>query len=169
MKHQVKLYVMRHGEAMPAQALKGDAIRPLSGFGEQEVLMNAQWLKSYLAQQGSQQLDWLLVSPLVRARQTATILTSQVPAREQQTSHDITPEGRAAVFADWLLTELQRRGPKVKQVAVVSHMPFVSYLMAELDPQVEPMLFPTAGIAELTLSVDDWHGEFIRMAVAEPA
>lgn len=166
---QVKLYVMRHGEAMPSQALQGDAIRPLSAFGEQEVVMNAQWLRHYLAEQGAEQLDWLLVSPYVRARQTAAILTQQVPAAEQLDCADITPEGNAQQFVDWLFVQLQQRGHGTHQVALVSHMPFVSYLVAELDARMEPILFPTAGIAEITLNVDTMQGTFERMAVAEPA
>ncbi|RUO55887.1 phosphohistidine phosphatase SixA [Pseudidiomarina homiensis] len=166
---QVKLYIMRHGEAMPSQALQGDAIRPLSPYGEQEVVMNAQWLQQCLAEQGVEKLDWLLVSPYVRARQTAAILTQQVKAAEQLDCADITPEGNAQQFADWLFVQLQRRGHGTHHVALVSHMPFVSYLVAELDARMEPILFPTAGIAELTLNADAMQGTFERMAVAEPA
>ena len=158
---------MRHGEAMPAQALQGDAIRPLSAYGEQEVIMNAQWLQHYLAEQGATQLDWLLVSPYVRARQTAAILAQQVKLTELSECDDITPEGNAQHFVDWLFAQLQQRGRGVQQVAIVSHMPFVSYLVAELDARMEPILFPTAGIAEITLKVDSLNGCFERMAVAE--
>lgn len=159
---------MRHGEAMPSQALKGDVIRPLSAYGEQEVLMNAQWLEQYLAEQGARQLDWLLVSPYVRARQTAAILTKRVKTKEQSDCADISPEGNAQVFADWLFVKLQQLGCGVHHIAMVSHMPFVSYLVAELDAQMEPILFPTAGIAEMTLNVNTHSGHFERMAVAEP-
>lgn len=166
---QVKLYIMRHGEAMPAQALQGDAIRPLSPYGEQEVIMNAQWLQHYLAEQGAQQLDWLLVSPYIRARQTAAVLSRQVAVKEQEDCADITPEGNAQLFADWLLARLQQRGRGIHHVGIVSHMPFVSYLVAELDARMEPILFPTAGIAEITLNIDAHRGTFERLAVAEPA
>lgn len=164
----MKLYVIRHGEAMPAQALQGDAIRPLTPFGEQEVMVNAQWLAHYLEAQQHPSLDLLLVSPFVRARQTASVLTSVVATKTEQVSNEITPEGNAELFADWLFAELQRLGSQVKQVAIVSHMPFVSFLVAALDRAATPMMFPTAGIAELTLQPEDWRGQFERMAVAEP-
>jgi phosphohistidine phosphatase len=166
---QVKLYIMRHGDAVPAQALQSDAIRPLSLYGEQEVVMNAQWLQSYLAQQAAAQLDWLLVSPYVRARQTAAILSQQIKVGEQEECADITPEGNAEQFVDWLMVQLQKRGHGVHHIALVSHMPFVSYLVAALDARMEPILFPTAGIAEITLNSDAMQGTFERMAVAEPA
>ena len=57
------LYIMRHGDALPAQALSADAIRPLSAQGEREVAASAQWLAQRLAAQGAKQLDWLLISP----------------------------------------------------------------------------------------------------------
>lgn len=164
----VKLYIIRHGEAQPPQGLRGDAIRPLSTYGEQEVMASGHWLANYLAEQNADALDWLIVSPYIRARQTASLLRRQVKVRDEQVNDAITPDGQAEQVSDWLFAELQHRGSKVRHVAIVSHMPFVSYLVAALDTTIEPMLFPTAGIAELVLDAEQWRGKFIRMAVAEP-
>ncbi|MDN7137636.1 phosphohistidine phosphatase SixA [Pseudidiomarina sp. 1ASP75-14] len=168
MSKAVKLYIIRHGEALLAQALQGDAIRPLSAYGEQEVVISGRWLAQYLAEQGADALDWLIVSPYIRARQTASILQRHIPAHSEQVNDAITPDGQAQQVCDWLFAELQHRGSKIKHVAIVSHMPFVSYLVAELDKTMEPILFPTAGVAEFVLEPDQWRGKFIRMAVAEP-
>lgn len=167
MSKPVKLYIIRHGEALPPQGLQGDAIRPLSAYGEQEVVMSGKWLAHYLAEQGVEQLDWLIVSPYIRARQTASLLQRHVNVRSEEVNDAITPDGQAQQVCDWLFAELQHQGSKVKHVAIVSHMPFVSYLVAELDKSMEPILFPTAGVAELVLEPEQWRGKFIRMAVAE--
>ncbi|CAB0149761.1 Phosphohistidine phosphatase SixA [Pseudidiomarina piscicola] len=168
MSKHVKLYIIRHGEALPAQALQGDAIRPLSQHGEQEVIMSGRWLAQYLGEQGAKQLDWLVVSPYIRARQTASLIERQVNVAEHDVNDGITPDGQAEQVCDWLLAELQQRGSKVEHVAIVSHMPFVSYLVAALDSAMEPILFPTAGIAEMLIEPEQWRGKFVRMAVVEP-
>lgn len=168
MSQTVKFYVMRHGDAQPAQALQADAIRPLSSYGEQEVVVSGQWLAADMAQQ-QKQVDWLISSPLVRARQTAQIMQQQLGCEAADINDDITPTGNAELFADWLFAAVQRRGAHCRTVLMVSHMPFVSYLVAALDTAVDPMLFPTAGIAEIELDIAQWRGRFVRMIVAEPA
>lgn len=162
------LYIMRHGDAEPAQALSADAIRPLSDDGEEEVLRSTEWLATELKAADAGGLDLLICSPYVRARQTAAIVESKISVERQLQNNDVTPDGDPAVFADWLFTQLPQQGDPIKRVAVVSHMPFVSYLVAELDPASQPMLFQTAGIAELTLDCDKGRGRFQRMAGTEP-
>ena len=157
-----KLYIMRHGDALPAQALSADAIRPLSEQGEREVAASAHWLQQRLAEQGAQQLDWLLVSPYVRARQTAAVLTSTVKTAKQQQQDSITPDGHAELVMDWLMSQLSDN--PAQHIALVSHMPLVSYLVAAFDAATQPILFPTAGIAELSLDLGQWRGQFIQLA-----
>jgi phosphohistidine phosphatase len=43
-------------------------------------------------------------------------------------------------------------------------MPLVSYLVAAFDATTQPLLFPTAGIAEISLDVAHWRGRFIQLA-----
>lgn len=159
-----KLYIIRHGDALPAQAMSADAIRPLSAQGEREVAASAQWLQQRLAAQGANQLDWLLVSPYVRARQTAAVLNRYVSATKQQQQDSITPDGHAELVMDWLLTQLSQQHQHDQHIALVSHMPLVSYLVAAFDVATQPLLFPTAGIAELSLDVEHWRGQFIQLA-----
>lgn len=161
------LYIMRHGDAEPAQALSADAIRPLSPAGEEEVLHSTDWLAQQLADAEASGLDLLICSPYIRARQTAAIVESKIKVGRQLQHDDVTPDGNPQVFADWLFTQLPQE-KAVQRVAVVSHMPFVSYLVAELDPATQPLLFQTAGIAEMTLDCETGRGRFQRMAGAEP-
>lgn len=159
-----KLYIIRHGDALPAQAMSADAIRPLSEQGEREVAASAHWLQQRLAAHGAQQLDWLLVSPYVRARQTAAVLTSVVKTATQQQQDSITPDGHAELVMDWLLAQLSNQHQHAQHIALVSHMPLVSYLVAAFDATTQPLLFPTAGIAELNLDVAQWRGQFVQLA-----
>ncbi len=159
-----KLYIIRHGDALPAQAMSADAIRPLSEQGEREVRASAKWLQQRLAEQGVQQLDWLLVSPYVRARQTAAVLTSVVKVAQQQQHDSITPDGHAELVMDWLLAQLSQQQQQAQHIALVSHMPLVSYLVAAFDASTQPLLFPTAGIAELSIDLAQWRGHFIQLA-----
>ena len=163
----ITLFIMRHGDAEPAQALKADAVRPLSSLGEEEVLASATWLKSYLQQAGSEQLDWLAVSPFIRAQQTATIVESVVPAKLRDISDDVIPEGDPQLFCDWLFAVLKSRETDTKHILVVSHMPFVSYLVAALDKKTPPLLFPTAAMAEMRLDVERQQASFVRMIAVE--
>lgn len=162
------LYIMRHGDAEPAQALSADAIRPLSDEGEAEVVRSTEWLAQELSAADAPGLDLLICSPYVRARQTAAIVESKINVDRQLQNNDVTPDGNPAVFADWLCTQLPQQGESIQRVAVVSHMPFVSYLVAELDPASQPVLFQTAGIAEMTFDCVNARGRFQRMAGTEP-
>ncbi|MGI0153458.1 phosphohistidine phosphatase SixA [Pseudidiomarina sp. WS423] len=165
----ITLYLMRHGDAVAAQALQADAIRPLSPLGEEEVLAAATWLQQYLAEQGQSGLDWLLVSPYIRAQQTATIVAQTTTAKVRDISHDITPAGDADMFTEWLWVKLAAMASTSAQVMVVSHMPFISYLVAALDQATPPLIFPTAGIAELQVDIAKRKISFVRMIAATPA
>ena len=160
----VTLFIMRHGDAEPPQALKADAIRPLSALGESEVLASANWLNEHL-QEHHGKLDWLLASPFIRAQQTATIVESIVPSGQRDIVDDAIPESDPQEFSDWFFAMLQSRYPNAESVVLVSHMPFVSYLVATLDKKTPPLLFPTAGMAELKLDVAMQRADFIRMIV----
>lgn len=163
----VTLYIMRHGDAEPAQALKADAVRPLSQLGEQEVLASAQWLNEHIHKQGGQGIDWLAVSPFIRAQQTATIVASQVKVAQRDITEDAIPESDPQQFCDWFFAMLHTHYPNAEHVVLVSHMPFVSYLVATLDAQTPPLLFPTAAMAEMHVDVAMQRARFVRMIALE--
>lgn len=163
----MKFYLIRHGDAVPSQALNADAIRPLSNLGEAEVTINGKWLHKHLQQQGVEQLDWLISSPYIRARQTAAIVQQHCAAIQQSESADATPDGDPQQFADWLFAELAVNHARAQHVALVSHMPFVSYLVQTLDATRQPIVFPTASIAEFELDLAMLRGTFQRLIVPE--
>lgn len=163
----MKFYVIRHGDAVPAQAMNADAIRPLSRLGEAEVTVNAKWLQKHLKQQGATELDWLIASPYIRARQTTAIVNQYCLAANQSESADATPDGDPQHFVDWLFAELAVHHSRASHVALVSHMPFVSYLVSTLDATKQPLVFPTASIAEFELDLSMQRGTFQRLIVPE--
>lgn len=165
----VTLFIMRHGDAEPPQALKADAIRPLSQLGEHEVLASATWLHDYIQQRDGKGLDWMTVSPFIRAQQTATIVESEVAVAVRDICEDAIPESNPEQFCDWLFAMLQTHFMHAKHVMLVSHMPFISYLVAALDKQTPPLLFPTAAMAEIRLDVSAQRAEFIRMIAPSAA
>lgn len=165
----VTLFIMRHGDAEPAQALKADAVRPLSTMGEHEVLASATWLNEYIQQRGGHGLDWLTVSPYIRAQQTATIVESEVAVNTRAICEDAVPESSPEAFVDWFFAMLQTHHMNATHVMLVSHMPFISYLVAALDKQTPPLLFPTAAMAEIRIDVNAGRAEFVRMIAPSAA
>ncbi|RUO41263.1 phosphohistidine phosphatase SixA [Pseudidiomarina aestuarii] len=163
----MKFYLIRHGDAVPSQALNADAIRPLSKLGEAEVATNGKWLHQHLREQGVEQLDWLISSPYIRARQTAAIVHQHCSAMYQSESADATPDGDPQQFADWLFAELAVHHTRAQHVALVSHMPFVSYLVQTLDATRQPIVFPTASIAEFELDLAMQRGTFQGLTVPD--
>lgn len=167
----MKLFIMRHGEAAPQQAsallggvsYSSDEARELTNFGEDEVRASAQWLCEHYPQ-----LDLAIASPLVRAQQTLDIVAREIPIEQRETSDEVTPSSDPEAFASALLARLQVE--PAETVLVVSHMPFVCYLVSYLDQKVQAPLFPTAGIAVLDIEPLAMRGDLQSMtAPPEPS
>jgi phosphohistidine phosphatase len=119
------LYVIRHAEAV-AQGERGvtkDEERPLTEHGEQQ----AQALGAGLPALGVQ-LDLILTSPLVRARQTADNLLKQWRAGhvEVEECNALAPPVRPRKLARTL------NGADKQAVAIVGHEPSLSAWLAWL-------------------------------------
>ncbi|RUO25354.1 phosphohistidine phosphatase SixA [Aliidiomarina minuta] len=164
----MKLFVMRHGEAAPQQASKilggqtynSDAERELTARGEREVEASTQWLREHYAE-----IDLAITSTLVRAQQTLDIVQTGIPLKQIEVSAEVTPSSDPEVFASALLARLQIE--PAATVLVVSHMPFVCYLVSYLDAKVQAPLFPTAGIAVLDVDPLEMAGR-LRSMTAPP-
>lgn len=141
---------LKHGFLQP------DATRELSERGRLEVSRSAQWLTTQL-----KQIDWVIVSPYVRAQQSWELVAQYLSAEVIEVSEDIIPEANPSAFAGALMARLQIE--PAASVLIVSHMPFVCYLVDYLDASVEAPLFPTAGIAEIELEPLLMSGTFIAL------
>ncbi len=141
----MELFVMRHGHA-ESEAPK-DSLRPLSALGKQEVEKII--LESAEALVGVQQL---LVSPYLRAQQTAGIAAELMGAKPIETCDLITPGGRPSAVIQHVCdyAETQNLG----SILLVSHQPLVGVLIDELcglAPGMHPMA--TASLAAIDTDV----------------
>lgn len=166
----MKLFIMRHGEAAPLQAsallggaqYASDEVRELTSYGREEVAASAKWLKQHYPK-----LDLAISSPLVRAEQTLDIVAEHMPIEVREVSDEVTPSSDPEAFACALLARLQIE--PADTVLVVSHMPFVCYLVSFLDSKVQAPLFPTAGVAVLDIEPLAMAGDLQSMtAPPEP-
>lgn len=147
------ILIMRHGEAVPMQA--DDAARSLTqiGFGEAEKM--GCWLaKHYLP-------DALVVSPYVRAQQTAQGVANAVTFKYSETCNDIVPEGKPQIAADYLEMLIQTHC-EVDTWLVVAHMPIVSYLVDQLSPGNMP-IFNTGAVAVIHYDEKTQRSEFVSI------
>lgn len=131
----MKLWILRHGEAQPHAPR--DAERELTHHGRDQVLHTA-------AQLIGQPLDRILVSPYVRAQQTAALVRAAL---------GFTPE---LISVPWLTPESDPRFavsqlPDSGHVLLVSHQPFVGELISLLQygNVRRPQPMHTASLAEL--------------------
>jgi phosphohistidine phosphatase len=147
------ILIMRHGEAMPMQA--DDAARQLTQEGHAEVDKMGLWLaKSYAP-------DAVLVSPYIRAQQTAQAVAKYNEFKYSETTTDITPEGKPQVAADYIET-LMAAHSDCNTWLVVAHMPIVSYLVDQLCPGKLP-IFNTAAVAVIQYNEQTQRSEYISI------
>ena len=142
---------MRHGEA--ALEAASDSVRPLTQCGRDESHQMAVWLNAKPLD-----IDRVLVSPYLRAEQTLATLRSALRLPDgEEVLPELTPGGDAALVACYLQA-LAKEGVSV--ALVVSHLPLVGYLVAELCPGECPPMFATSAIAGITLDADSGKGTF---------
>lgn len=142
----MKVFIMRHGEA--AMYAPSDAERPLTENGKQISHQSAQWLKTELANIDQSKIERVLVSPYLRAQQTLQVIQQVIDAQQINVLAELTPGGNEALVADYLHVLQQQ---EVSSVLIVSHLPLVGYLVAELCPDATPPMFATSAIARIDL------------------
>lgn len=113
----MKLYILRHGEAV-AQAAE-DAQRPLTAVGIQEVLSSAVHL---MAEPPTK----ILASPYLRTQQTAARVAKVLGIDVIETAAWLTPDSSVTQVLQHL--KHYRNTP----LLLVSHQPLVSYLLMQL-------------------------------------
>ncbi|MGF1688433.1 phosphohistidine phosphatase SixA [Photobacterium japonica] len=152
----MRIYIMRHGEAQNFAA--SDAERPLTERGQAE----SQRMAIQLAHQLPDGLDSVWVSPYLRAQQTWDAMAEHLPTPQQhKTVDEITPYGDADDVATYLKAVIAIDRPD--SVLLVSHLPLVGYLTAELVPGLQPPMFITSSIAAIDYQPDTgesallWH------------
>ncbi|ASP49840.1 phosphohistidine phosphatase SixA [Cognaticolwellia beringensis] len=151
----MQIFVMRHGQA--EMVAPTDALRPLTENGVEEAKVIGQWLR-----EKNQPFDCIFVSPYTRAQQTADALISQLSnVANRQTLKIITPEDNAKDVHDYL--DAVCGAEQYQNILLVSHMPLVSYLVAELTSDHAMPIFQTASVAQIEYDMDKMLGELITL------
>jgi phosphohistidine phosphatase len=149
----MQIFVMRHGQAQTMA--HSDQSRELTSHGKFEAENMASWLVNQ-----KKHFDAIFVSPYVRAQQTAQIVKNILVTQTSLTTLDfITPEDSAKKMHNFI--DLNFIDNPEAKVLIVSHMPLVSYLVAEFTAGIDAPLFETASIAEIDYDVSSMKGELI--------
>ena len=133
----MRLWLLRHGEAEPTA--RSDAERRLTEHGCQQVRQAAVQLKG-------RPLRTILVSPYVRAQQTAALVVEALGFSGQlQTVPWLVPE------SDLRQVLRQLDGYSVDELLLVTHQPLVGALGGLLihGHRQQPLPMQTASLAEL--------------------
>lgn len=163
----MQIYIMRHGEAQDffGQGCVEDSERALSANGEAEAQEMANWFSKMDIRPNQ-----VFVSPFVRAEQTCAIVTSKMAATIS-TLDFITPLDEAKPVHDfidgWVSEQCACSEHKEEEgeniLLIVSHMPLVCYLVAELTQSDNAPIFATAGVAQIDYDCDKMQGTLVNM------
>lgn len=158
----MQIIIMRHGEAELTH--QNDRDRQLTPFGIEESRQTAKWLEDYL-REAKLSIELALVSPFKRAQQTYAELNKWVDIERELSSSDIVPSGDPAIvqsYIDYLIEEKSLN----KSILLVSHMPFVSYLLDTLCNASHSLLFATASL--VIIDYDGSQGEGVLIGKYAP-
>ena len=136
----MKVVVMRHGDAV--LGADDDAARALTSLGGEQSRAMALWL-----QQQMPHLDRVLVSPYLRAQQTWQTVRELFGEVRVDVLDELVPHGHSAPVADYL----RALEGEVENLLVISHLPLVGYLVADLCPVQLPPMFVTSAMVAVEL------------------
>ncbi len=151
------LILLRHAAAQPKQTGISDFDRPLTAHGRTEALDAAACLK-----QAAIRLDAVLVSPALRARETALIVAAQLDFDQHLLYDDTLYHGDAQA----LLGTLQRCDGHASRVLLVGHNPSVSMLARRLAHALPTNLEPRAAHGPIDDAPDGGHAEPLELHTA---
>ncbi|SEK45098.1 phosphohistidine phosphatase, SixA [Colwellia chukchiensis] len=155
----MQIFVMRHGQAQIAAAT--DAQRALTAKGVNEAIATGRWLSKNAAQ-----FDCVFVSPYLRAQQTADAVISELSGvGERQSLSIITPDDSAQAVHDYLDGVFAEQS--YQRILIVSHMPLVSYLVAQLTSDNTMPIFATAAVAQIDYNLQSMQGTFVGLVSPE--
>ncbi len=153
----IYFFIMRHGEAEAPRL--DDKGRQLTTVGKAQTADASNWLIKHYCP--DHKVDFALVSPYQRTRQTFDLFSNFVSSNKTEISEDITPNGNADDVHHYLFAKAHRSlnmTTPMKRVLVVSHMPLVSYLVDSLCGSFTTCLFATASIAVIKYNLTEQKG-----------
>lgn len=151
----MQLYIMRHGQADPMGNI--DHLRELTPVGYKEAQCMGKWFNDQAVV-----FDKVLMSPYARAQQTAkTLLIELNDSVKPETLDFITPLDNAKQVHDFI--DGICGVSEIEHLLIVSHMPLVSYLVAELTFDHQSPIFQTAAIAHINYDVEKMAGSLVKL------
>ena len=131
-----QLYVVRHGIAIARGAWGGaDETRPLTPKGKRRMRQVARSLRRL-----GVEVDRIVTSPVLRARQTAEILLGELePSGPLENSSALHAESDPITIREWLANQDSDR------LMIVGHNPSISELIAVLTTGASPEPFVDLG------------------------
>ena len=135
------LLVLRHGDAGKRSPSSGDFKRTLTPEGRQEIVDLSNGLKFLEVK-----LDYILTSPLLRAKNTAELVAKSLKYKGKIEELDaLKPEGSRLEFYS-ALSKLKRESV----VLVVGHEPYLSQMISESISQSDCRIdLKKAGLARI--------------------
>lgn len=120
----MNIYLLRHAEAVIPKGAMADEDRPLTSDGIKAMKKGALGMQAL-----KMDLDLVLSSPLVRARQTAEIAAAALGMKDKITgTKNLVPEAHPEA----LIAEIARHYSDMKNVLVVGHEPHMGRLASWL-------------------------------------
>ncbi len=148
----MNLYLMRHAHALDIgeEGIRRDFDRPLSGKGQDITREVASALKTI-----GIKLDLIGTSPLLRARQTAEIVASELGGIPVDRCPMMAPNGSLSELIQWL----RRCG--FESVMLVGHMPDLAELASTLicGQPAAGVIFKKAAVCRITFDTQPAAGK----------
>lgn len=125
----MELIIVRHAVAEEREDFKKrgleDNLRPLTLKGRKKMQKVCVFLRDYV-----KELDVIVTSPLVRARQTAEIMSQIYFDTKVIETPELVPQSPPPAFLKWLRVQ----GRNYRRIAIVGHEPhissFTSYMLS---------------------------------------
>jgi phosphohistidine phosphatase len=143
----MNLYILRHGIAVDqgTPGYENDADRPLTREGERKLQRIARAMKAL-----DLDIDLILTSPYVRARQTAECVAELLKlSRKLEFTNTLTPGGDSSQLVELIA----RRQPPPENVLLVGHEPYLSGLVSLLVAGAEgfAVVLKKGGLCKLSV------------------
>src|SRR3954471_7955373 len=144
------LSVFRHAKAEHIDDYPVDFERPLTSRGQKDAYLTSEIIADF-----DPPIDWIVSSPAIRTRQTATVVTAALHFKRGVLWQD----GIYEAGADTLLNILSQVPAEMEHVLIIGHNPGMEELISGLaagSPTRLGISLPTAGLAQLTLEIFSW-------------
>lgn len=162
----MQVYIMRHGEAQDfiAPNSNDDSQRVLTVEGKAEAQKMAAWFDEMKIKP-----KHVFVSPYLRAQQTCAIVTEKMDS-PITTINFISPLDEAKPvhdFIDGWISEQQSVDNETLleegSLLIISHMPLVCFLVAELTQPDNAPIFSTGAVAHIDYDINKMQGNLTRL------